>query len=173
MPNYQMHFIETPKDVLDAYDALRTAGTGMRAWARFLMAVYGLVFVAGTVLAFIAPTEVHWWQVAVWVAIGTFISWRFIVRPTIIRHRLRRSPVQSVSVEVSDAGIVARVGDGDPAQRYWGELSCVLGNSRGLAIGLRDNTICWLPQRAFASPSSRCELELFIKSKLPVVGGVA
>jgi hypothetical protein len=165
--NYQFHFTETPNDALDAYDAVRAASTGMRSWARFLAASLGLFFLFGVALAIANPSQVTWWQFVIWLVIGGGTSWRLIVKPAGIRRQLRKSPIQQIYVEVSDAGITARVGSGEPAQRHWGELAGVLPAPRGLAIGFRDGTISWLPQRAFADPAVRTELEAFVRSKLP------
>jgi hypothetical protein len=173
LATYEFHFTETPTDALEAYDAVRTATTQMRAWARFLMAAYGLMFVAGLGLALAKPAEVHWWQFAIWLAMGSGISWQFIVKPAFIRNRLRSVPTQAVWVELSDAGIMARVADKAAVQKYWGELATVLAARKGLAIGFRDGAISWLPQRAFRSPALKAEVELFIKSKLPKVDEAA
>jgi hypothetical protein len=167
LASYQFHFTETASDAMDAYDAVRTASTGMRSWARFLAAALGLFFLFGVAIAIASPSKVSWWQFAIWLGIGSGAAWRFIVEPGAIRRRLRKSPAQPIDVGVSDVGITARVGVQEPVQRYWGELAGVLPASRGLAIGFRDGTISWLPERVFANPAARIELEAFIRSKLP------
>jgi hypothetical protein len=141
----------------------------MRGWARFLVALYGLVFLAGLPLALFDGAQVRWWQVVIWLAIGGGISWSFVAKPELIRHRLRRVPVQSISVQMSDEGITAQVEDTEPVRRYWGELAGILAARRGLGIGFRDGTISWLPERVFESSGHRAEVEAFIKSKLPEV----
>ena len=166
-PMYQFHFDQTARDALDAYDALRTTQTRMRPFFRFLMAMYGLFFFVGFAAAATNPIGVRWWQWVIWLAMGGGITWLYVVKPAVIRRRLRKATNQPIWVEISDNGISARVGSEESVHRYWGEFTGIIAVKKGLALGFRDGTISWLPQRAMAHLASREELESYVKSKLP------
>jgi hypothetical protein len=140
----------------------------MRRWARFFVVLYGLMLLVGLPIAIAQGGPDHWWQAVIGLVLGLTISWRFVAKPALVVHRLRKAPPHQVAVTVSEAGVSGKLAGREAVQRYWGELVGMFSTNRGTGIVFRDGTISWLPRRAFQSESAKRDLETFVRSKLPL-----
>jgi hypothetical protein len=165
---FHWSFVETPRDRLDAYDAVLTAGTGARNWARAVLGLFGLLLLVGIPVAFLsgAPVWSHWLALG-WLVVGLTLSWRFVLQPVVVRSRLRRTFPTSVRVEISDEGVLAQVDGSAVTQWFWGEFTSAVSTGRGVGLGFRDGTTCWLPIRVLGEQEVRSTFEAFLASKLP------
>lgn len=160
--NYQFDFTSTHQDLLDAYDAERTDRSGMRGWARGLVIALGVMWLSGFAgfIVFTPKTE-SIWQPLIWLVLGCFIMWQFVLQPALTRRsiRMRNAAQQPVSVAFSPEGIKACVTGQGEFERSWQELGGLVPSEKGVLLYFSDGMRHWLPTRVF---HGRIEREQFI-----------
>jgi hypothetical protein len=172
---FSFSFTSTHRDLLDAFDAERTARTGMRSWARGALAALGLMWLLGFVWAVSGRQEVRSpWLPLIWLIFGATLTWKLIVQPLLTARTIRREtpPEQQVMLTFGDAGI--DVTAADHFHRAWNELAVMHPAGKGIIFGFQDGMLHWLPNRAFANPTERDALIEYVAAKLeelPVVDG--
>jgi hypothetical protein len=166
--SFTFRFTSTHDDLLDGFDAYRTARTGMRHWARMLVVALGFLALAGFVMVLVTGQRPHkTWQPFVWLVLGLFLLWHFLVKPSIMKRRLRSTTAssQEVSVSFTDSGLDILVSGMGHFHRSWDELSQVIQQPKGIAMAFDDGTAHWLPNRVFENTQQQAAFNAFLISK--------
>jgi hypothetical protein len=165
---YNFAFTSTQRDLLDAFEAYRRQRTGMRSWARGLFALLGLMWLAGAIAVLVTGLQPEaWWQAPAWLILGVMLSWSFLVRPFMVRRRIRasNSSSQNVSLMFNDARIEIELDGVGRHWRPWTELLLVVRATKGIGLGFHDGTFNWIPRRAFDGTDQRKSFEQFLSGK--------
>jgi hypothetical protein len=165
---YTFTFTSTQRDLLDAFEAYRRQRTGMRPWARGLFAILGLMWLAGAVAVLVTGLRTDaWWQGPAWLILGVMLSWSFLVRPFLVRRRIRasNSSSQHVLLMFNDARIEIELEGVGQHWRPWSELVIVVRATKGIGLGFHDGTFNWIPQRALDETGQRKSFEQFLSGK--------
>jgi hypothetical protein len=170
---FAFHFTSTHRDLLVGFEADQTARTGMRAWARMGVVGLGMMWFAGAVV--VAATRIRperAWQPIAWLLAGSFLLWKFLVKPWLAKRRLRAAnkSSQEVHVQITDAGFDILVSGVGSFHRPWAELSRVVSAPKGMAFGFTDGSGHWLPSRVFTDPGQRADLSAFVASHFELGG---
>ena len=151
----------------------------MRWWARAGVAGLGLMwlFAAILVIATREPTRPVWLPL-VWLALGVFLCWKFVLQPRLIVRSMIRNNPASVDVEITfgDAGIDLIAHGMGEHHRSWSELVMVEPTAKGIVFAFYDTPLHWLPNRVFAKPSDRENFVRYVSARLehqPTSGGAA
>lgn len=158
---YKFKYINTHKDLVDGYNAVRSAQSGMSGWSRGLVFLLGVMWLLGFI--FMAPNSDNIWQPLIWLILGCAIIWRIVLKPYLEIKFIKESnePEQEINLMFTNEKIEAVSGDGISYIRNWDELEAFEAFKKGIFIGFSDGAMNWLPIRVFKSQK---EKEDFVKN---------
>ena len=166
---YSYRFTSTHQDLLDSFNASRTAELGMRRFARVGVAGLGLMWLAGALLSPFFPMRPQHavWLPILWLGLGGSLTWKFVVQPWLVARDIRRfnPSEQNVAVTFGDAGLTVDVQALGVYRRSWEEVIGMLPASKGIGFGFSDGTTHWLPNRVFATEAEREALVEYVRGK--------
>ena len=165
---FDFTFTSTHQDLLDSYDAYRTARTGMRPWVRGALITFAILWLLAALAVVTAGVD-SWWQAVAWLGIPTLVLYFLLLKPRLAKQHIRRSnpPTQEVGISFTDAGVDIRVVGAISYQRSWNEVAQVIHASKGIVIIFTDAAANWLPNRIFKDSQERAALAEFIEARLP------
>ena len=151
-------FTSTYRDLVDASAALRESESGMRPWARALLALLGVMWVAGSVVM-LSEAEALWQPVAS-VVIGALVLWNVVVQPLRERWRIKaeNGAEAEVALTFAESGIHAVVNGAGTFQREWREVVQVVPSGKGILFCTSDGVNHWIPGRVFRDGAERQSL---------------
>ncbi|MHC9510641.1 hypothetical protein [Kangiella sp. M94] len=158
---YSFKYVSTHKDLIDSYNAVRNASSGLSGWSRGLILLLGLMWLLGFI--FLAPRANNIWQPLVWLGLGIFIVWKIAIKPHLEKKYIKETneSEQEVNLEINDVEIKATYPSGEYLSRKWEELEAFQGFKKGVLMGFSDGTLTWLPLRVF---NGKKEKNKFINS---------
>jgi hypothetical protein len=165
---FAFEFTSTTRDLLDAYTAHVTMATGMRPFFRWVMALFGVLYVALFFDELFSPSAEGTWQPYVWLSLGSWLSWRNLVRPLLEQRKIRKQnpPTQQITVRFDPDGIQIDVHDVDFFHRKWNELQTVQTAHKGILLYFMDGAVNWLPHRIHSSETEKQQFTHFLKHQL-------
>src|SRR5206468_5845400 len=139
--DYTFGVTSTHEDLLEGWEAYRAERNRMRRWARGALVALAFMWLggaAGVLVTRVKPLD--WWQPAIWLFLGLFLSWHFLVKPMLTKRRLlaTNAPSQQVRIEMTESGIVVSLAGAGTYRRDWSELNRVIVGSKGLGLGFTD-----------------------------------
>lgn len=167
---FAFRFTSTHQDLLDSYEAHRTARTGMRGWVRGALVSLASLWLISAILVLTAGMSVDsWWQPVVWLGIPAFILFHFLVKPQLAKRHIRRSnsPSQEVSLTFTDAGVDVLAVGVISYHRSWSEIAQVINAPKGVLMTFTDGSAHWVPSRVFTDAQERVALAAFIEAHMP------
>jgi predicted membrane channel-forming protein YqfA (hemolysin III family) len=166
---FEFAFKSTHQDLLDSYEAYRTARTGVRAWVRGVIILFGFAWLLAVVVVLTSGKPLDTWQSFAWVGVGVLIVFQFLVKPELAKRRILRSnpPAQEVGLTFTDAGIGVLVVGVISYQRSWSEIAEFINASKGIVMTFSDGSAYWIPLRVFKNPQERAALVNFVQERMP------
>lgn len=148
---YKFNYTSTHKDLIDSYNAVRNAQSGLSTWSRGLVFMLGVMWLLGFI--FLAPRADNLWQPLIWLVLGCTIVWKVAIKPYLEVKYIKESnePEQKVNLVFSDNQIEAISEDGESFIRKWDEVDAFQGFNNGVFVGFSDGVMNWLPARVFES----------------------
>lgn len=132
---FDFTFTSTHQDLLDSYDAYRTARTGMRPWVQGALMTFAILWLIAALAVVTAGVD-SLWQAAAWLGIPALILYFLLLEPRLAKRRIRRSnpSTQELGSTFTDAGVNIRVVGVISYQRSWSEVAQVIHARKGIVI---------------------------------------
>jgi hypothetical protein len=162
---YRIAFTSTREDLVQAFEAERTAVSGMRRWVRWLIVAMGCAWLLGAAAFFTGHLkDRQWWLPFIWLALGGGILWSNIVRPFMKRRHIRNTATaaQELELEFKEEGIHIEAPGVGTFDRTWEELDGARNCDEGLLVYFTDSTVDWLPRRVFPNDAVKTALHAFL-----------
>jgi hypothetical protein len=167
--SFAFSFTSTHKDLVEGFSAFRTAGTGMRPWARGCFIGLGVMWLLGGLVALVEGTPVRqWWQPGLSLSLGLIVLFSFVAKPlrSVQRIRQHNPAAQRVDLTYSDAGIDGLVVGVGQFHRSWSDVVAVVDGAKGIGLTFADRSGHWLPNRVFKDPGERAALLTYLRGRL-------
>jgi len=168
---YRISFTSTNEDLIQAFEAERTAMLGMRHGVRWLIIGMGCMWLFGAVAFFSGHLkDRQWWLPIIWLALGVGILWTHVVKPWLRRRHIRQNAAaaQDLKLEFRQDGIQIEAPGVGVFNRTWEELDGARNCDEGLLVYFIDGTVDWLPRRVFPNDSTKAALHAFLLEKIVV-----
>jgi YcxB-like protein len=162
---YSIEFISTREDLVQAFEAERTATSGMRRAVRWCIVGMGWLWLAGAVCFW---TKASRSQLIIWLSLGVAIIWSNVMKPFFKRWRIRTTAPasQKLGVEITEDGIHIEADGGGAFSRTWDELDGVIDCDEGILVYFTDRIVNWLPRRVFTDSKTKAELYSYMRQRL-------
>ena len=163
---YRISFTSTREDLVQAFEAERTAVTGMRRGVRWGIIGMGWMWLLGGVVFWHHTRQ--WWLPLIWLALGVSILWCNVARPFMKRRHIRKTAAasQELTLEFKDDGIHIEAPGVGTFDRTWEELDGTRNCDEGLLVYFTDGTVDWLPRRVFTNDAVKTALHAFLLKQM-------
>jgi hypothetical protein len=159
---FRYEFTSTVEDLLAAEEAERSAV--IPGPLRQVIVILGAIWLVAGLVALVRQQN---WQSLIWVGLGIAVVYVFVVRPRIVRDRIKTNNPEQRGVILDFADDCMRLGVSGVGQftREWDELSGVADAEKGILFYFSDGVKSWLPNRVFASEAEREAFLKFVKGR--------
>ncbi|MBG9388336.1 YcxB family protein [Caenimonas aquaedulcis] len=165
---YRFSFVSTHRDLIDAYDAERSARAGRHPRSRGLMWFVGVLWFGG--FFFLGPGAFRDAPLIsfAWLALGVFVTWKMGLKPLIERQRITKAskPQQQLDISFTDEGMATVTPEGGSYARAWAELEAVEAARLGVLLGFSDGVRNWVPNRAFAGDEEKQAFVAYLRGRM-------
>jgi len=166
---YRIAFTSTREDLIQAFDAERTAVSGMRRGVRWIIIGMGWAWLLGAVLSmFYSQKSSNGWQPVVWLLLGVAILWNEVFKPFWKRRHIRNTaPIaQGLLLDFTEDGIRIDAQGVGTFNRNWDELDGTTNCDEGILVYFTDGTVDWLPRRVFPNDATQKALYAYLLQRL-------
>ncbi|CAG1066576.1 hypothetical protein BAC1_02198 [uncultured bacterium] len=163
---YKYQFSSINKDLMDAHKAERTFSLGMRAFFRWLIAMYGAVSVSLSLVALDFNKSIL--QQSLSLIFGLVLLYFFAVKPVLKRFSIKRNNAssQEITLVFTDDYLRIQISGLAEITRQWDEFSGFNESNKGILFYFTDGIVNWLPNRAFFDNAERTKFIEFLQSHL-------
>ncbi|MGA2854155.1 MAG: hypothetical protein ABSE90_08505 [Verrucomicrobiota bacterium] len=166
---YRISFTSTNEDLIQAFEAEKTAVSGMRRGVRWLIIGMGWMWLFGAVAFFAGYLkDRQWWLPLIWLTLGVSILWSNVVRPFLRRRHIRETApaAQDLTLEFTNGGIHIEAPGAGVFDRAWDELDGARNCDEGVLVYFIDGTVDWLPRRVFQNDATKNALHAFLLEQI-------
>lgn len=166
---YRIAFTSTVDDLIQAFEADRTAMSRMSRWVRWLIVGMGCLWLLGAAAFYTGHLKNReWWLPIIWLFLGVSILWYNAVKPFLQRRHIRNSNAasQDLKLEFKQDGIHIEAPGTGEFDRTWNELDGATNCDEGILVYYTDGTVAWLPRRVFPNDDVKTALHAFLVDRM-------